>query len=161
LIGSEFLISELKEIFDEVYSYNDQIYNLKFPQFQGTFYGHFYPSGSMMRATPLRQVLSKTHGSFISSHNHTGGIDSQRKIDGTWMHHVNVGTFQPPHRLKPGEKSGVYILNDMKNGDFMPQFYSYDWVMENYGDGDYAQRLRTARANEQKDRQSAQMAFGA
>ncbi|MFX0543179.1 hypothetical protein ACEWPM_015805 [Roseovarius sp. S4756] len=53
----------------------------------------------------------------------------------------------------------MLILSDMKDGDFQVHRFSYDWIMETYGRGDYAKQLRTARANAAQDKQIADYAF--
>lgn len=72
---------------------------------------------------------------------------------------VNIGTFQPPSRLKPKEWNGAVILSDMQDDQFQVHQFSYDWIMETYGEGGYAQELRTRRAKAAQDREDAQVAF--
>ena len=160
LLGSQFLIEELEGLGCEVLPFWKQIHRKEYLDLHGALVGHYYPSGNMGKALAVRSVLNTTHCSFIGSHSHTGGIDSQQTALGTWIHHLNVETFQPPHRLRSGERNGVFLLSEMEAGDFQVHRFSYDWVMRTYGQGDYAQQLRTRRAQEAQDREDTQLAFG-
>lgn len=159
LIGSQFLIRALEDLGVEVWPFLPQIYRKEYPDLHGTLVGHYYPSGNMGKALAPKSVLNTTHESFIGSHSHTGGLDSQQTARGNWIHHLNVETFQPPNRLKSGERNGVFLLSEMHDGDFQVHRFSYDWVLRTYGRSDYAQQLRAARAHAHQDREDADMAF--
>ncbi len=155
LVGSRFLYDPLREMGWNVWSYKRQILDLEYPEIFGTLYGHFYPSGSMGKATTLRSVLNKTHTSFVYSHTHDFGLDLQRTARCGFIQAVNIGTFQPPSRLRPGNWNGAVILSEMGAGQFQIHQFSYDWILETYGEGSYAQELRVARSQAARDREDA------
>ena len=160
LIGSNFLYEAWRKQGWKVWSYKRQMLNLEYPEIHGTFYGHYYPTGQMRNAAPVRTVLSQTHDSFIFSHTHDFGTAMHRGIRGCFSQAVNIGTYQPNNRLRPKNWSGAVILSEMKDGEFQIHQFSYDWIMRSYGEGGYAQELRTARAQEHRLRRTADEAFG-
>ena len=159
IVGSEILYEAWRELGWSVHSFKRQLLDLEYPEFKGAFYGHYYPSGPMGRATAISSVLNKAHGSLIFSHTHKLGFDMQRTIGGRFIQAVNIGTLQPPERLKPGEWNGAVLLSEMDRGQFQVHQISYDAILREYGEGDYAQRLRTARAQAVRDRRDAAEAF--
>ena len=125
-------------------------------------FAHYQKTGTKKQAAALSSMKNR-HRSFFCVHEHTYGLLMDWCPDGDRLVVGKLGCAKPPEDTdtEAGEWSGITVLADMKDGNCMPHSYTYDQVLEQYGDGEYAQELRTARANEQKDRQSAQMAFGA
>jgi hypothetical protein len=51
------------------------------------------------------------------------------------------------------------MLTDLRDGRFSLQQIPYDTVMERYGEGDYAQALRSRRADGYRDEADAEAAY--
>ncbi len=79
----------------------------------------------------------------------------KREIGGSFIQAVNIGTFQPPSRLKPKEWNGAVILYDMHDGQLQAHQFSYDWILETYGEAGNAQELHQRRAQAVQDRDDA------
>lgn len=155
LLGSQFTIDPAREMGWEITRHKKQISGLQYPQVGGVFFGHFYPSGSMGRAIAVKTVLNETCKSFVFSHSHKMGYAHKRILGGENIHALNIGCYQPPHRLRAGEWSGAFILSNVRGGDFTFNQFSYDWILRNYGTGGYAQELRAQAAVEARELEDA------
>ena len=103
----------------------------------------------------LCSVLNEAHRSFVYLHTHYFGLDMKREIGGSFIQAVNIGTFQPPSCLKPKEWNGAVILSDMHDGQLQVHQFSYDWILETYGEAGNAQELHQRRAQAAQDRDDA------
>lgn len=158
LLGSHHIVNAWEEMGWNVWDYKSQVYDLEFPEIKGTWFGHFYPSGTMGKACSIKNVLSKSHNSIVFSHTGIWGYDQQSRGRQA-IQALNIGVFQPNWRLKPHEWSGAAILSEMQNGEFMVHQFSYDWILREYGEAGYAKKLRTQAAQASQDREDASHAY--
>ncbi|WP_374302602.1 hypothetical protein [Paracoccus sp. (in: a-proteobacteria)] len=125
----------------------------------GVLFAHYFTTGISKHPVGIGQALSKTHRSCVWGHSHSFGFDQKPVLGRGTISAVCAGSFRPPHRCGPHDWSGLVMLTDVRDGSFAIQQIPYDVVLERYGQGDYAQRLRAARVGMAQDMQDAAEAF--
>lgn len=120
-------------------------------EIDGVLFSHYLTTGTSKKPVGVAQALNKTHRSCVWGHTHTFGFDQKPVLGRGTISAVCAGSYRPPHRTGPHDWSGLVLLNDVRAGSFSIQQISYDTVLELYGSGDHAQRLRAARAHEARD----------
>ena len=129
-------------------------------EIESTLFAHYFPAGVSGKPAQVSNILTKTHRSCVWGHTHSFGFDQRPVLGGGTISALCAGCYKPPHRTGPHEWSGLTLLTDMRDGQFSIQQIPYDHVMERWGEGGYAQELRTARAQEHRLRRTAGEAFG-
>ena len=122
-------------------------------------FAHYIESGVARKPATVGTVLNKVHRSVVFGHNHGFGYDQRPVLGRRPLSALCAGSFKPPHRTGDHEWSGLTLLTDVRDGGYNIQQLPYDHVLETYGEGDYAQELRAARAAAARDRQAANLAF--
>jgi len=123
-------------------------------------FAHYQKTGTKKQPAALSSMKNR-HRSFFCVHEHTYGLLMDWCADGDRIIVGKLGCMKPPEDtdLTAGEWSGVTMLTDMRDGQCMPHSYTYDQVLEKYGEGDYAAELRVARANAAQEIEDANYAF--
>ncbi|TCO69013.1 metallophosphoesterase [Rhodovulum euryhalinum] len=123
-------------------------------------FAHFQKTGTKRQAAAL-STMKNRHRSFFAVHEHTYGLLMDWAADGDRLVVGKLGCFKPPEDtdVTAGEWSGITFLADMRDGQCMPHSWTYDQVLERYGEGDYAEELRTSRALDAGMRSAAAAAF--
>ncbi|WP_265499547.1 metallophosphoesterase [Paracoccus beibuensis] len=125
----------------------------------GIDFSHNFPTGNSRQPVGIAQALNKWGKSLVFAHTHTVGYDRKPVgKDGAMMAYM-AGCFMPPHRCGPFEWSGLSLLTEVADGNALIQQFSYDQIMEGWGEGGYAQQLRQARAAGAQLRYDAERAF--
>jgi predicted phosphodiesterase len=132
---------------------------LKAVEIGGVLFSHYFESGVGRRPATVNTVLNKTHRSVVFGHSHSFGYDQKPVLGRRPISALCAGCYKPPHRTREHEWSGLTLLTDIRDGSFNIQQLPYDAVLERYGEGDYAQELRTARAQAARDRRDIDFAF--
>ncbi|RKT35276.1 calcineurin-like phosphoesterase family protein [Roseovarius halotolerans] len=125
----------------------------------GVLFSHYFTTGVSRRPAQVNTILNKTHRSCVFGHTHSFGFDQKPVLGGGTISALCAGSFKPPHRTGEHEWSGLVMLEDVKDGSFCIRQIPYDHVLEKYGEGDYAQKLRTRRAQAAQDRENARHAY--
>ncbi len=123
-------------------------------------FAHYQKSGMKRQAAAL-STMKNRHRSFFCVHEHIYGMMMDWCPDGDRLVVGKLGCMKPPEDtdVTVGEWSGITFLADIRDGQCMPHSWTYDQVLETYGEADYAQELRTARAAAARDRQTVNLAF--
>lgn len=123
-------------------------------------FAHYQKTGTKKKAAAL-STMKNRHRSFFCVHEHTHELMLDWCPDGDRIVVGKLGCFKPPEDTDrtAGEQSVITFLADMRDGNCMPHSWTYDQVLEQYGEGDYADELRAAAAKDARDRDDAQMAF--
>lgn len=104
----------------------------------GVCYSHYFTSGVMGRpVSSARLMLTKKHMSCVMGHVQDRDIAFARKADGTGMTGIFAGIFyqHDEEYLNPQTNSswrGVWVLNDVDNGEFDELPVSMNYLKEKY-----------------------------
>lgn len=126
---------------------------------RGVLFSHYFTTGVSRKPAGVGQILNKTHRSCVWGHTHSFGYNQAPVLGGGTIAALCAGSYKPPHRTGEHEWSGLTLLTNVDRGSFSIQQFPYDAVLERYGEGDYAQQLRVARANAYQDHEDADNAF--
>lgn len=132
---------------------------LKPVEIGGVLFAHYFESGVGRRPAMVNTVLNKTHRSVVFGHNHGFGYDQRPVLSRRPLSALCAGCYKPPQRTGEHEWAGLTLLTDVREGGFSIQQFPYEHVLERYGEDDYAQELRAARAAAARDRETVDLAF--
>jgi hypothetical protein len=133
--------------------------------YQGVGFSHLKKAGAKGRGRYPQGASISTiingHRSMVVGDNHGLDVRMSSVSDGSLITAVKGGCMVSHEEIDrlTDEWAGVLHLTHMKNGEFCLHQYPYDWVMERYGQGGYAQRLRTQRAQQAQDLEDAEATF--
>ena len=105
----------------------------------GVAFCHYYPSGSLGRATgSARAILNKMHMSCIAGHLQGRDIAFGKRADGTEITAIIAGSFYQHDEdylspLTNHHWRGLYVLNDVRNGAFEEMAVSISFLKRKYG----------------------------
>ena len=105
----------------------------------GVAFCHYYPSGSLGRATgSARAILNKMHMSCIAGHLQGRDIAFGKRADGTEITAIIAGSFYQHDEdylspLTNHHWRGLYVLNDVRNGAFEEMAVSIAFLKRKYG----------------------------
>ena len=105
----------------------------------GIAYSHYFTSGVMGRpVSSARLMLNKKHMSCVMGHVQDRDIAFGKRADGTQMTGIFAGIFYQGDQdyLTPqtnGSWSGVWMLNDVKDGAFDEMPISINYLHKTYG----------------------------
>jgi predicted phosphodiesterase len=117
----------------------------------GVLFSHYFTTGVSRKPALVNTILNKTHRSCVFGHTHSFGYSQSPVLGGGTISALCAGSFKPPHRTGEHEWSGLVMLTDVRDGAFSIQQIPYDHLLERYGEGSYAQELRTRRAQAAQD----------
>ena len=104
----------------------------------GVCFNHYFPSGVMGRPiTTARALLQKMHMSCFAGHLQGRDIAYGKRADGTSITAIISGSFyqHDEHYLSPLANRhwrGVFVLNQVKNGEFDEMAISVDYLLRKY-----------------------------
>jgi len=125
---------------------------LEHAEIGGVLFSHYFRTGVSNKPAAVNTILNKTHRSCVFGHTHSFGLDQKPVLGRGTISALCAGSFKPPHRTGDHEWSGLVMLEDVQDGSFCVRQIPYDHVLEQYGVGAYAERLRRARAQAAQDR---------
>ena len=105
----------------------------------GVYFSHYFTSGVMGRpVTTANALVSKKHRSCVMGHVQHDGIASQYTADGKRLTGLFVGTcyLHDENYLGPQGNvhwNGVWMLHDVKDGEFEPMQVSLKYLKRKYG----------------------------
>lgn len=113
---------------------------LEVVQIEGVCFSHYFTTGVMGRpVTSPAALLSKKHVSCVMGHVQTDGIASQYTGEGKRITGLFAGScymHQEDYLGPQGNKHwhGVWMLNDVRDGEFEPMQLSLRYLNKKYGD---------------------------
>lgn len=133
--------------------------------YQGTGFAHLQKSGAKGRGRfPQGAAIStiiNRHRSFVVGDEHKKDIRMSHTSDGGVITAMKAGCMVSHKEIDTAsdEWAGAFLLTHMQDGTFCINEYPYDYIMERWGRGGYAQELRMRRAQEARDLDDARHAF--
>lgn len=83
----------------------------------GVAFQHFFPD-RRGNAIPLNSLLARQMMSSVSGHTHAYGEREETRADGRIQRAIVAGCWKAPSRLSHGDRAGLLMMYDLRDGDF-------------------------------------------
>jgi hypothetical protein len=102
---------------------------------------HYFPTGAMGRPASSAQVLvNKLHMSCIAGHQQGRQVAYGKRADGKILTSIIAGSYylhpeEYMDKLSNKHWRGIFLLNEIKDGNFDEMFVSINYLERKYGNG--------------------------